>query len=160
MVNLSSYAPLFAHVDGWQWTPDMIWFDNLRSMGTPNYYVQKMYANNAGTKVVPMLLNGKPVTGQDGLFASAAIDEKNNEIILKVVNTTSADKKLEVAFEGTNKLGSKAKAWVLSANSKDAMNTLDEPQKISPQLVELSLSGKKLPLSLKPMSFVVVRVKK
>src|SRR5665647_3500847 len=38
VVNLASYAPLFAHVDGWQWTPDLIWVNNLQSYGTPNYY--------------------------------------------------------------------------------------------------------------------------
>ena len=41
VVAMASYAPLFAHAEGWQWTPDMIWVDNLRSYGTPNYYVQK-----------------------------------------------------------------------------------------------------------------------
>jgi alpha-L-arabinofuranosidase len=30
VVHLATYAPLFAHVDAWQWKPDMIWFDNLR----------------------------------------------------------------------------------------------------------------------------------
>lgn len=160
VVHLTSYAPLFAHVDGWQWTPDMIWFDNLRSMGTPNYYVQKMYANNAGTKVVPMELDGKPVTGQDGLYATAALDENTNEIILKVVNASSSEKKVEVAFEGTKKLAAKGRAWVLTAPSKDAVNSLDEPTKISPVEHEVKLSGKKLPLQLKPLSFVVVRIKK
>ncbi|HKZ38561.1 MAG TPA: alpha-L-arabinofuranosidase C-terminal domain-containing protein, partial [Chryseolinea sp.] len=38
VVHMASYAPLFAHAEGWQWTPDLIWFDNLRSYGTPNYY--------------------------------------------------------------------------------------------------------------------------
>ena len=28
IVQMASYAPLFAHVEGWQWTPDLIWFDN------------------------------------------------------------------------------------------------------------------------------------
>ena len=37
VVRLASYAPLFAHLDGWQWTPDLIWVDNLRVFGTPNY---------------------------------------------------------------------------------------------------------------------------
>jgi alpha-N-arabinofuranosidase len=50
---MASYAPLMAHVDAWQWKPDEIWFDNLRSYGTPNYYVQSVFANNAGTRVVP-----------------------------------------------------------------------------------------------------------
>jgi hypothetical protein len=34
VVRMASYAPLFAHIDGWQWTPNLIWFDNLRSYGT------------------------------------------------------------------------------------------------------------------------------
>lgn len=34
VVQMSAYAPLLAHVDGWQWTPNLIWFDNLRSFGT------------------------------------------------------------------------------------------------------------------------------
>lgn len=43
VVHLTTYAPLFAHVDAWQWRPDLIWFDNLSVMKTPNYYVQQMY---------------------------------------------------------------------------------------------------------------------
>ena len=56
----------FAHVDAWQWTPNLIWFDNLRSYGTPNYYVQKMYATNLGTRVLPVDANGsgKNATGR------------------------------------------------------------------------------------------------
>ena len=50
VVTMSSYAPLFGHVDAWQWTPNLIWFDNLRSYGTPNYYVQKMFSVNRGTE--------------------------------------------------------------------------------------------------------------
>jgi alpha-N-arabinofuranosidase len=41
---MASYAPLFAHVDAWQWTPDLIWFNNLKSFGTANYYVQKLFS--------------------------------------------------------------------------------------------------------------------
>ena len=48
VVRMASYAPLFAHVDGWQWTPDLIWVNNLQVYGTPNYYVQKLYSTNKG----------------------------------------------------------------------------------------------------------------
>ena len=44
VVQLTSYAPLMAHTEGWQWTPDLIWFNNLTSYGTPNYYVQPIEA--------------------------------------------------------------------------------------------------------------------
>ena len=36
VVRMASYAPLFAHVEAWQWTPNLIWTDNLRVYGTPN----------------------------------------------------------------------------------------------------------------------------
>ena len=47
VVVMSSYAPLFAHVDAWQWTPDLIWCDNLNIYGTPSYYVQKMFQHKS-----------------------------------------------------------------------------------------------------------------
>ncbi|MGI8565497.1 MAG: alpha-L-arabinofuranosidase C-terminal domain-containing protein, partial [Pyrinomonadaceae bacterium] len=75
LVVMASYAPLFAHVDAWQWTPNMIWFDNLRSFGTPNYYVQKMFGANVGTNILPVLLNGAAKNGQAELYASASYDK-------------------------------------------------------------------------------------
>src|SRR5688572_17467900 len=83
VVNLASYAPLFAHSEGWQWTPDLIWVNNLQSYGTPNYYVQKLYSVNKGTHVVSATVAGKPLTGQDSLYASAVIDRNSNEVIIK-----------------------------------------------------------------------------
>jgi alpha-L-arabinofuranosidase len=54
VVHMASYAPLFAHVDGWQWTPDLIWVDNLRVLRTPNYYVQQLFSRNRGDVVLPV----------------------------------------------------------------------------------------------------------
>src|SRR5690606_39338747 len=48
VVVMASYAPLFGHTEGWQWTPDLIWADNLDVYGTPNYYVQKLFSTNRG----------------------------------------------------------------------------------------------------------------
>ena len=54
VVHLTSYAPLMAHVDAFQWAPDMIWFNNLDSYGTANYYVQKLFSNNKGTDLLQL----------------------------------------------------------------------------------------------------------
>jgi alpha-L-arabinofuranosidase len=63
VVRMASYAPLFAHVAGWQWTPNLIWVDNLRVYGTPNYYVQQLFSLNRGDDVLPVKLDtGKPPT--------------------------------------------------------------------------------------------------
>ena len=86
IVNMCSYAPLLSHIEAWQWRPDLIWFDNTRSAGTPNYYVQKLFSTNKGTHVVPVLNNGAVVKGKDSLYVTAAIDTNTNEIIIKLVN--------------------------------------------------------------------------
>jgi len=65
LVVMTSYAPLMAHAEGWQWTPDMIWFNNLESYGTANYYVQKMFSNHAGTDLLRITQNGRPLIGKD-----------------------------------------------------------------------------------------------
>lgn len=52
VVGLACYAPLFANVDYVNWKPDMIWFDNHRSYGSANYYIQKMFMNNQGTSLL------------------------------------------------------------------------------------------------------------
>ena len=75
VVRMSSYAPLFGHVDAWQWTPNMIWVDNLRSYGRLNYCVQKMFSVNKGTRELPVLLDGSPKNRHGELYASASVDE-------------------------------------------------------------------------------------
>lgn len=159
VVYLSSYAPLFAHAEGWQWTPDLIWFDNLRAYGTPNYYVQKLFSTNKGTHVLPMTLNNQPVTGQNKLYASAALDKNTKEIILKMVNASDQAQTAEVALEGAGKLSSAGKMMVLKSERGDAVNSLDNPTQISPVEQPLNVKGKKLNFSLAPNSLTVIKVK-
>ena len=54
IVTMSSYAPLFGHEDAWQWRPNLLWFDNLDSYGTPNYYVQQLFSLHRGDVVLPI----------------------------------------------------------------------------------------------------------
>ncbi len=103
VVQLATYAPLFAHVDGWQWNPDLIWFDNLRMMRTPNYYVQQLYGMNAGTDVLQLTMDGAAVTGQNGLYATAALDSRTGEIILKLVNAADKEANVALTFNGLKK---------------------------------------------------------
>lgn len=134
VVDMATYAPLFAHVDGWQWRPDMIWYDNTRMFKSVSYYVQQMYACNKGTNVLPLTMNGKSVAGQegqDGLFASAVVDKKKGEIIVKVANTS--DKAQDVTLNLNGLKGSRsATATTLHSDNMDAENTLDNPNLIRP----------------------------
>ncbi|MCU7548879.1 alpha-L-arabinofuranosidase [Chitinophagaceae bacterium LB-8] len=159
VVFMASYAPLFAHAEGWQWTPDLIWVDNLNVIGSANYQVQKLYSINKGTHVVPMLLKNEAIAGQDSLYASASLDKNTNDIILKVVNASGKEQQSEITLEGVKKLAGKATLYQLSSEELDKVNTLGNPPSIAPVEKQLSLKGKKMKLSLAPYSFSVVRVK-
>lgn len=52
IVKMACYAPLFGNDTKVQWTPDMIWFNNHQVYGSVNYYAQKIFMNNVGTKMV------------------------------------------------------------------------------------------------------------
>lgn len=159
VVQMASYAPLLAHVDAWQWNPNLIWFDNLRSFGTPSYYVQKAFANNKGTNVVPFLRDNQIIEGKDSLFASSVIDKKANELILKVVNANSSEKSVSVSIQGVSVDSKTITCQVLKAETMSEYNTLDAPQKISPKLVTIKPSGKTISLKLDGHSFYVVKMK-
>ncbi len=157
LVTMTSYAPLFAHADGWQWTPDLIWFNNLQSYATPNYYVQKLFSNNKGTDLIKISENGNAVKGQNQLFASAVNDSKNNEVIIKIVNTDSQEKSIEINPKNI-KLGSKLIKIILTASQLSAENNF-QTENIKP-LEENSLIKKgKFSVQIPPNSLVVLKVK-
>lgn len=158
VVNLTSYAPLMAHVDAWQWTPDMIWFNNLESYGSANYYVQKLFATNKGTDLVAMTKDGKPVTGQNELFASAVKDANTKEVIVKIVNASANAQAVSIDLKG-GKLASKGTLTTLTSAKLDDVNSFEFPNKISPKESEIKLKGTHAPMSLPAYSVTVFKVR-
>ncbi|HOY07293.1 MAG TPA: alpha-L-arabinofuranosidase C-terminal domain-containing protein [Saprospiraceae bacterium] len=159
LVRLASYAPLMAHVDGWQWKPDMIWMDNLRSFGTPNYYVQKMYSTNRGDRILPVTYKNTPATGQDSLYASAAFDKTTNEAIVKIVNASGKQQPAEIMLAGAGKLNAAAKITLLQSNNLELENSLDQPMRLAPVEQTATVKAGKLSTVLAPYSFAVFRIK-
>lgn len=164
IVQMTSPAPLFAHVDGWQWRPDQIWYDNTDMFKTVSYYVQQMYATNAGTNALSLTMDKKPVanqTGQNGLFASAAFDNKTNEVIIKIANTSKQQQ--SVAFNLTGMKGTHtAQTLTLSHNGMDDENSICKPELITPQKGTIQVDkgkGSSLLLDdMPPMSFRIYRI--
>ena len=162
IVHMATYAPLFAHVEGWQWRPDMIWFDNLKSVRSVSYYVQQLYAHNKGTNVVPLTMNNKPVTGaegQKGLFASAVLDKDSQSYIVKVVNTSDEAQPLSLTFAGMKKkeVLSKGVCIKLQSTDPDKDNTLDNPQAIVPVQTEVSAMGNAFDTQIEPKTFAIYK---
>jgi alpha-N-arabinofuranosidase len=157
VVRMASYAPLFAHVDAWQWTPDLIWFDNLQSYGTPNYYVQKLFSTNKGTHILPVLLDGSPRNGQQNLYASASLDKPAGEMVLKVVNATASQREVHINLEGAKAVKTQGKAYVLASADLKAENSFETPTKVSP-LERRVTAGREFNYILAPRSLTVLRI--
>lgn len=157
VVGMASYAPLFGHIDGWQWKPNLIWVDNLNVMPTPNYQVQKLYSTNKGTNTLPILYNNQTITGQDSLYASASLDKKSNQLIIKVVNASNKPQSTTINIESGKKIASKAKLFLLQNDNLEATNTMENPSIIAPIEKEILLNGKTLSIDLKGYSFSIIK---
>lgn len=161
IVHMATYAPLFAHVDAWQWRPDMIWFDNLRSMPTASYYVQQLFAKNKGTNVLPLTMNGAPVTGaegQNGLFASAVLDKDASQYVVKVANTSKEAQEVNIDFTGMKKKQALAGGTAYTFHADlEAENTLDNPDLVKPVESALEATGHTFSASVPASTFVVWR---
>jgi alpha-L-arabinofuranosidase len=173
VVHMTTPAPLFAHVDGWQWRPDQIWYDQTQMFKTVSYYVQQLYATNAGTHVLPLTMTptgkkAKPqpvanLEGQNGLFASAAFDSNAGEVIVKVANTSRTIQPVQLNLAAMTGATS-ARTITLVHSGMDDENSIQQPELITPKegSVPCTSDKKQLVISdqLPPMSFRIYRVKK
>ena len=157
VVYQATYAPLFAHVDGWQWKPDLIWFDNLTSVRSANWYVQMLYGTNRGTNMLKLTENGKPVTGTDGLYASAVYDKDSKSCIVKIGNASDKEQTVTLGFNNLKRPVSTAKVTLLQSSDIQAENSIANKTAIVPQTSELPVNGTSVKVILPAKSFTVYR---
>lgn len=160
VVHMATYAPLFAHVEGWQWRPDLIWYDNLRSVRTCSYFVQQLYSTHKGTNVLTLVdENKKPVAGnddQDGLYASAVFDKETNSVIVKIVNITREMKHVRVHFNGLKKSQTLGEGECIRFHSDnpDIDNTLQNPAAVLPVTYPARVNDGVLDTPVTPQTFL------
>ena len=174
VVHMTTPAPLFAHVDGWQGRPDQIWYDQTQMFKTVSYYVQQMYATNAGTNVLQLTMKqgegkkakGVPVAnqeGQNGLWATAAFDKNTGEVIVKVANTSHDAQPIQLNISDMTQ-GGTATTLSLSYAGWDDENSIERPELITPKKGTAQVTVEKkagtLTDQLPAMSFRIYRFKK
>lgn len=158
VVVMSSYAPLLAKEGHTNWNPDLIYFNNTEIHPTANYYVQRAFGQNAGSRYVYSDLNvngGNDVTQR--LDKSVVIDEVTGDIIIKVVSLLPKQSSLTVNIpaEALEGLSTTAELTVLSkADKPDSQRNWDtnETRTIS---VAPSFS-----IDIPQYSLSVIRIKK
>jgi alpha-L-arabinofuranosidase len=164
VVRLASYASLFAHTDAWQWTPDLIWVNNLTVVATANYYVQQLFSRNRGDQVLPtrIKLSAEPASGpattSQQLFASATREDAAGEVILKVVNAANSASDAEIRLDGASSVGPRARAVVLTSASAAAVNSFDQPNNVAPLESVIENASSHLNHTFPAHSLTVIRV--
>jgi alpha-N-arabinofuranosidase len=160
VVVMASYAPLLAHTEGWQWKPNLIWFDNLQVYGTPNYYVQQLFSLHRGDALLPLQVSGVPETPdhQPRFYASASRQDRTGDLILKVVNATAEPATAVFQLNGAEAIGRGARAIVLTSPALTDENSLAQPHKVVPREQPLTRIGPSFSHAFPPYSLTILRI--
>ncbi len=157
VVRMASYAPLFANTEAWQWTPDLIWVDSLHVLRTPSYHVQSLYARNRGDRVLPISVGHASGEEARRLYAAAAYDDAVGEVILKLVNATDRPSASTVELTGVREIRA-GTLTVLQSDDPQAVNTMENPDRVAPHTTAFSPAGPAFPLLLPAHSFTLLRI--
>ncbi|HEX9047365.1 MAG TPA: alpha-L-arabinofuranosidase C-terminal domain-containing protein, partial [Verrucomicrobiae bacterium] len=94
----------------------------------------------------------------NALYATAASDAQNGDLIVKVVNTQPNALETRLDLAGARLAGKGAATVLTSTNALDE-NSLAEPAKVSPKTEEISFTGTTLTQKFPGNSFTVLRLK-
>jgi alpha-L-arabinofuranosidase len=155
VVWLASYAPMFAKKNFTQWKTDMIFFDNVNIIPTPNFYVQKLFSLNQGDLYFDKVIT-KDVN-DTSLAASCVQDSKNGDIILKLVNFGKAVKTMKIDLSGFGNLIPEAEQTVLAGDA-ESENTFENPKNVVPVISTVKIRNR-FEYSAPAMSLIVIRIK-
>lgn len=181
-VIMSCYAPLFVNVNtatatapkAWQWDSDLIGYNALSSFGSPSYYVQKLFSQYLGNRIVPVSaenipVQDRPMSRRDSaentkpkpvptLFYSATRDEKTGALYVKLVNTTGKRQPVDINLKGLAKLAATGTLTVVKGNEAEATNTITEPQKIIPVTSKINNALPVFTQTLDPYSVSILKL--
>ena len=157
VVRMASYAPLFANTEAWQWTPDLIWVDSLAVTPTPSYFVQSLFAQNRGDRVLPTVLRSDASDERERIYASSVLDEATGSLIVKLVNALPREARVAVRVAGVRSLAN-GSVTVLGAEAPGAVNVAGAPLSVAPRVSPFSPGPSGFEVTLPANSFSVLRV--
>ena len=162
IVRMCSYAPLFENVNKADWPVNLIRFDSSRVIGRSSYYVQKMFSNNRPEVVLKTDVNSGEwkliATPVKDIYALAGLDQKQNQLVLKIVNSSNSSLRPAVSLKGLPRPAGSAQVETLSNANPTAENTLDDPKVVVPRESETAISGSEFSVECPANSLNVIRI--
>ena len=130
--------------------------DQSRMYFRPVYYVQQLYATLGGR--LPLRCHAPP----DAPDVSAALTENGEQLVLHVVNDRDHDRRCTIDLSAIAPDPGPADAWLLAdtrqAGSADAMNSFDEPRRVSIAPMPVDGAGPVLDYDLPALSVMAVQL--
>lgn len=147
VVSMTSFAPLLAKEGHTQWNPDLIYFNNTEVKPTVDYYVQKLYGQNAGNVYIPssIALSNKQEDVKKRVSVSVVHDEQSKDVILKLINLLPVEVNASILLDDLPILAGAASLTVLQGEPSDGKarpvdSQLDVDQEFTYQMPAFSLS--------------------
>jgi alpha-N-arabinofuranosidase len=155
LIVMQCYAPLFVNVNpgARQWRPDLIGYDALNVYGSPSYHAIRMFSQNHGDAILKTTVANPP------LHYSVTKDAKTGDIYLKIVNTQSTPKLVEITLRGLASLAPDATAITLSAPGSGDSNSIDDPARVVPVTTTVRNIKPAFTHTFAPWSITVLRLK-
>lgn len=127
--------------------------EGTKMIKTPTYHVFDLYKVHQGGKILPVEIKG------EGLHLSASFDQEGKTHI-SVCNLSQSDRvTLELAIDGEG-AGERWEANILAGDKRDAHNTFELPDRVSPEpFTAFTVVNKQLNAELPPMSVTVFSLK-
>ena len=182
LIIMSCYAPLFVNVNtatttapkAWQWDSDLIGYNALTSYGSPSYYVQKLFSQYLGNKIVPVAaenipMQDRPMSRRDSaekithkpvptLFYAATKDSKKGMLYLKLVNTTGKEQAVQIDLKGVVSVSADAAVSVIRGDKPEDTNSITEPEKIVPVSTVIKGVKQNFEHTLPPYSVSILQI--
>ncbi|PNT77043.1 hypothetical protein BRADI_1g57017v3 [Brachypodium distachyon] len=153
VVQMASYASLFANDNDRNWNPDAIVFNSWQQYGTPSYWIQTIFRESSGAVIHPVRLS----SSYSGSLAASAITWQDNEhtfLRVKIVNIGSNTLNLTIDVAGLQAGVDRKRSaiTVLTSNNPSDENSFSDPNKVVPVKKDLPNAAEEMQVSLVPHS--------
>ena len=167
IVKMAAYAPLFGNLTALHWSPDLIWFNNNTvtscTIADDVKYNIKIEVKDRNVKCY---LDGLlyvdytiPETEGSEIYQVVSTD-KTEDVIVKLVNVTGADKTFAVDIANAGEISDEADVDVVAGNSETDDNILGKEEVVTLKSDKVSGIKDKFNYTVPKYSVTVLSIKR
>lgn len=147
VVKMACYAPLFARDGMYQWSPDLIWFNDRDVLLTPNYYVQQMFSTTLGD----LLVESEHDTVNQRIYH--VVTRTDEKLFVKLVNVSEYEEEITLQLSNVK---SQEAAYTLLTGKRKATNTFTRKDNCAPTTGVCQLTDEEATVTLPAYAVMVL----